>query len=440
MSDPGASLADAPPARFENIGWTVGNHCNARCGHCYSWMVRKDSREFLTPDDVDRIVAQLVRLGVKTVNLGGNEPVYTHGPDLRRTLLPYIVRRLHEAQLPVGLTTNGVSFTWMADHHPDELKLINDIDFSLDSPYEAEHDHNRGTRLYRLVIAAIQRARAMGIDCSVIACGMKENFTPDYLSAWLALTKMLGCEFRINTLKPVEQSLLAQMPDARQFYAGFSFLMNRSKCITLGESCVTAFTETGTEGCPCGTSSFRINAKTADGRVPISPCVYMHDFKAGDLLSDDILDIVRSPEFRTFAQRRHQIPSACRESGCSFLERCRGGCSARSYLVHGHLDGKDPYCPQEHLDTHGRPELPHRPEIGVDHGIRVHDNYLCTWIGEVSPDYEHPNLTSLDQYLYHPGDGGDPRHMSGCRQVKPGEAEGLSLAPTAVGTSGRSAD
>ena len=36
--------------RFENIGWTVGNHCNASCGHCYSWKVRKDSSEFLTTD------------------------------------------------------------------------------------------------------------------------------------------------------------------------------------------------------------------------------------------------------------------------------------------------------------------------------------------------------------------------------------------------------
>lgn len=412
---------------FENIGWTVGNHCNARCGHCYSWMVRRDSREFLTTDDVDRIVAQLVRLGVKTVNLGGNEPVYTHGPDLRNTLLPYIVRRLHESGLPVGLTTNGVSFTWMDTHHHDELMMINDIDFSLDSPYEAEHDLNRGTKLYRLVLGAVQRCRSLGIDCSVIACGMKENFTPEYLSAWLALTRMLDCELRINTLKPIEPTLLPQMPDAAQFYDGFSFLMNNTSCVTLGEGCVTAFTGSGTPGCPCGTSSFRINAKTADGRVPISPCVYMHDLKAGDLLTDDILDIVKSPQFTRFAARRNNIPDACKSSGCSFLETCRGGCSARSYLVHGDLESKDPYCPQEHQDRAGRPNLPVRPEIGCSHGIRVHDNYLCTWIGEAHPDYVHPELHSLEQYYHHPGEHGDTRHMSGCRQVGPDDARGSSL-------------
>lgn len=412
---------------FENIGWTVGNHCNARCGHCYSWTVRRDSREFLTHEDVDRIVAQLVKLGVKTVNLGGNEPVYTHGPDLKRTLLPYIVRRLHEAGLPVGLTTNGVSFTWMDTHHHDELMMINDIDFSLDSPYEAEHDLNRGSKLYQLVIGAVQRARALGIDCSVIACGMKENFTPEYLAAWLALTKMLDCELRINTLKPIEPSLLAQMPDAAQFYDGFAFLMNNTHCVTLGESCVTAFTETGSTGCPCGTSSFRINAKTADGRVPISPCVYMHDLKAGDLLQDDIRDIVQSEQFRSFAARRNEIPAACKSSGCDFLESCRGGCSARSYLVHGDLQSKDPYCPQEHLDARGRPDLPVRPAIGCDHGIRVHDNYLCTWIGEANADYVHPELHAIEQYLHHPGSVGDTRHMSGCRQAGPEDPAGSSL-------------
>ena len=137
---------------FENIGWTVGNHCNATCGHCYSWKVRKDSREFLTREDVIRVVEQLKRLGVKTVNLGGNEPIYTHGPAIRETILPFIIRTLREAEIPVGLTTNGVTFTYLDEHHREELMMINDIDFSLDSPFEDEHDTNRGNRLHGLIL------------------------------------------------------------------------------------------------------------------------------------------------------------------------------------------------------------------------------------------------------------------------------------------------
>jgi hypothetical protein len=72
------------------------------------------------------------------------------------------------------------------------------------------------------------------------------------------------------------------MPTADQFYKGFSYLMNHTSCITLGESCLTVFTEAGSDGCPCGTTSFRINAKTKEGKIPLNPCVYMHDYKSGD--------------------------------------------------------------------------------------------------------------------------------------------------------------
>ena len=404
---------------FENIGWTVGNHCNASCGHCYSWKVRKDSSEFLTHADVDRVVEQLVRLGIKTVNLGGNEPIYTHGADIRQTILPYIIRTLSEANLPVGLTTNGASFFYLDKNHHDELLLINDIDFSLDSPFAVEHDLNRGARLHRLVVKCIQRSVELGIDCSVITCGMRANFDKDYLSTFLALTKMLGSEFRINTLKPVEPTLIDEMPTPGQFYEGFSFLMDNTSCITLGESCLTAFTGAGTTGCPCGTSSFRINAKTRDGRIPINPCVYAHEYKAGDLLTEDIFDIIESPSFAAFGDRRRDIPQTCRDSNCDFLETCRGGCTSRAYLVNGTLDSKDPYCPQDYVDQFGRPDLPVEPEIGCYEGIRVHDNYLCTWIGQVNDDFVDERWNSLDQFTsgHHGDDDDDVLPVSRHQQV-----------------------
>ncbi|HEX2046201.1 MAG TPA: radical SAM protein [Acidimicrobiales bacterium] len=404
---------------FENIGWTVGNHCNATCGHCYSWKVRKDSREFLTEADVDRVVEQLVRLGIKTVNVGGNEPIYTHGPDIRQSILPYIIRALTEASIPVGLTTNGMTFWYLDKHHRDELLMVNDIDFSLDSPFAAEHDLNRGARLFHLVVRCIRRSLELGIDCSVITCGMRQNFNKEYLSTFLALTQLLGSEFRINTLKPVEPTLIDEMPTPEQFYEGFAFLMSNSHCVTLGESCLVSFTEAGTEGCPCGTSSFRINAKTKDGRIPINPCVYAHEYKAGDLLTDDIFDVIESPQFKAFGDRRRHIPQVCRDSGCEFVERCRGGCASRAYLVNGTLNAKDPYCPSDYLAKNGsvRPGLPHKPDIGCHDGIRVHDNYLCTWIGEVDPDFSDTRYVSLDQFTGGAVGSEEPIHLSGHAQA-----------------------
>ncbi len=410
---------------FKNIGWTVGNYCNARCGHCYSWKVRKDSEEYLTYGDIDRVVDQLLRLGIKTVNLGGNEPIYTNGRSIHDTKLPYIIRRLHSADIVVGLTTNGVSFFYLDKHYPDELRMVNDIDFSLDSPFESEHDDNReGGRLYRLVIKAIQRSLSIGIDCSIIACGMRTNFDRKYLSAYLSLSNMLGCEFRVNTLKPIEPELQPDMPTPKQYFEGFSFLMNNSDCVTLGESCITALTESGTNGCPCGTVSFRINAKTRDGRIPINPCVYMHEFKTGNLLTDDIFDIIKSEEFLGFSDRCKNLPQSCKDSGCKYLESCRGGCAARTYFVKGTLNDKDPYCPLDYLQANPMPALPVRPPIGCSHGIRVHDNYLCTWIGEAHKNFADERYRSLVDFM----DGSSERRkfISGCRQIDLGESSGKS--------------
>jgi radical SAM protein with 4Fe4S-binding SPASM domain len=410
---------------FKNVGWTVGTHCNATCGHCYSWKARRNVGEFLTRGDVDRIVRQLTRIGVETVNLGGNEPVFTHGPNIRETLLPYIIRALHEAGIIVGLTTNGVSFNFLDAHNPEELCMLNDVDFSLDSPVKDEHDINRGAKLYGLVTDAIARANELGIACSIITCGMRKNFTLDYLSGFLALANSLGCEFRVNTLKPVEPALVLEMPDPDQFYEAFGFLMENSHCITLGESCITAFTGTGHEGCPCGSSSFRICGKTEAATIPITPCVYLTEFSCGDLLTDDIEVILRAPAFEEFAQRRTLLPTACREMDCRYLGSCRGGCAARAFLVNGTLDSKDPYCPHEYVRRHGAtPHLPSRPQIGCETGVRVHDNYLCTWIGLPSSDFVDERFGAPHLPAPEEGAGHRVRLLSGCRQVSGHNADG----------------
>jgi radical SAM protein with 4Fe4S-binding SPASM domain len=404
-----------------NIGWTVGNYCNARCGHCYSWAVRKDSRQFLTPAEVEHIVDQLVSLKVETVNLGGNEPIYTHGADIRATMLPFIIQRLDEAGIAVGFTTNGITFDYLWHHHRETLMKVNDIDFSLDSPFRQEHDEHRGAKLFQMVIQGIQRCVAMGIDCSVITVGLRTTLNQEYLSAFLQLTKLLGAEFRINSLKPIDSALKAEMPTMEQFYEGFAFLLRHTNCVTLGESCLTALVSAGAVGCPCGHYSFRINSKGPDGKIPISPCVYVHDFRAGDLLTQDVHDIIRSPQFVAYRSRRQMLPRACKEANCSFLEHCRGGCAARAYLTYGDMEARDPYCPQAFIDQHSdwASRFPNDLEIAHD-GVRVHDNYLCTWIGATESGFEYPRYPTLEAFEQLPPNSTASRPLTHLRQTEVG--------------------
>jgi MoaA/NifB/PqqE/SkfB family radical SAM enzyme len=77
-------------ATIRKIGWTLGNDCPYRCTHCYSMNARVKGRD-MSVEMIDRIVEQLRVICVETVNLGVYEPLFTNGPNTRKTLLPYII-------------------------------------------------------------------------------------------------------------------------------------------------------------------------------------------------------------------------------------------------------------------------------------------------------------------------------------------------------------
>jgi radical SAM protein with 4Fe4S-binding SPASM domain len=144
----------------------------------------------------------------------------------------------------------------------------------------------------------------------------------------------------------------------------------------------------GARRCPCGRTSFRIHSITPDGAIPVSPCVYLHDYKTPfDLLTTDLIDIINSDQFRAFRQRNANPGHVDGCAGCGLTASCGGGCAARSYLHHFHetgvksLRGRDPYCPAKHYS--GQP-FPQRPPLESEQKL-VHMDYLCTWIGRPKP-------------------------------------------------------
>jgi molybdenum cofactor biosynthesis enzyme MoaA len=217
---------DECPIDIRNIGWTLGNDCPFRCSHCYSMSARKKGAD-MSVETIDRIVSELVRNGVETVNLGGNEPLYTNGTDARKSLLPYIIEQLVGHGILVGITTAGPSLVYLDRHHPEIFRLLNDADISFDSPIEAEHNGNRGAKLYSMAVQCLKLCQLYDIPHSIIMCGMNWNFTEDHLLALVGLAKRYEAHVRINPLKPVEPGHMASALTSDQYYAGFSLLMQR---------------------------------------------------------------------------------------------------------------------------------------------------------------------------------------------------------------------
>jgi radical SAM protein with 4Fe4S-binding SPASM domain len=222
---------------------------------------------------------------------------------------------------------------------------------------------------------------------------MNWNFTKKHIDALIALALKHNAHVRINPLKPVLPEHMDSALPADMYYAGFAHLLSACDPVDLGEPPLAAAAGyQKPKRCPCGRTSFRIHSITPDGKIYVSPCVYLHDYKSDlDLLAHSLSEIISSPQFRVFRQRNHAPEYIRGCDGCAWLKSCGGGCAARSYLYNQHLTGeqsflaKDPYCPKQYAETASLANFPQSPSVITGQRL-VHMDYLCTWIGRPGAD------------------------------------------------------
>lgn len=384
INDENPKLSMAPVC-YQNVGWSLGNDCPLHCTQCYSRSAREKGKN-LNHILIDGVIDQLQSINVKTVNLGGNEPIYTNGLNPKNSLLPYILKKLDSNGIKIGITTAGITLTTLEEMYPEYMKYINDVDISIDSPREEEHDTNRGVRgIYKIASKAIQICRDYNIPHSIIMCGMRWNFTEDRINEMIDLCTITDSNFRVNPLKPIELKHMDDTLSIQQYFKGLDTILKR--CVPIDLSDPAWATSAGIEssqvsGCPCGINSFRIHSITPDGKIPVSPCVYLHDYKVGDLTHDSIKDILDSNAFKVFRRRKAhpEMINGC--VNCKNISVCGGGCASRSYLHNLHLSNgkiksifqKDPYCP---LDSAVHIQ---KTKIEPSKEALVHMGYLCTGI------------------------------------------------------------
>ena len=364
---------------FKNIGWTLGNDCPCNCNHCYSMSVREKGMA-LTTDIVDRVIGQIKSIGAETVNLGGNEPLFTNGLDAKKSLLPYIIDKAVENGLVIGITSAGPTIIGLDKLFPEQLKKINDIDISIDSPYEDEHNENRGANIFKMAIKSLELCNKYSIPHTIVMCAMKWNFTVDRIQKLTELAKKYDANIRINMLKPTEKKHLDMMPSKKQIIEGYDWLIKNCYTINMSDPILSAKYSGKTNSCYCGINSLRINSITPDGKISVSPCVYMHHHKVGNILEEDLIDIVKSKQFQDFIYRKENYKKIKECEKCDKLEACKGGCAAAAYWFNYFKNdkktmlGKDPYCTYE---KNSNVQMDNIHECNL-----VHENYLCTWIGK----------------------------------------------------------
>lgn len=368
---------------IENIGWSLGNECPYKCKHCYSAIVREKGRN-LDKNMIDIIISQMRKLPIKTVNLGGNEPWFTSGIS-GESLLPYILKRLSQEGYKVGITTAGITLVNIERYSPESLKYINDVDISLDHADPEIHNKNRGANIYDVAINALEIANRYNIEHSIIMCAMNWNFNIDNLDKLKRICKKYNANLRFNVLKPIEKGHMDLCVSKEQFYEGYEYILNNYDTIDITEPRLSALVNNKKDvACPCGTTSMRIHSITNDGEIYVSPCIYMHDFKVGDLLKDDILDVVHSEPFRQMRLRNYLYRNINECHDCEKSEFCGGGCAAQAYLINYWKTGKRTLSIKEEdcwRDLKEKVDLKNYIKEQSDKNL-VHINYLCTWIGK----------------------------------------------------------
>lgn len=153
-----ATLTDSFGRRIEYLRLSVTDKCNLRCFYCLPRHARgfAPRRDWLSFDEIERVIAVFGRLGVHRVRITGGEPL------LRRDL-PVLVRRLH--RLPdlddISLSTNAMLLA--RDAAALRHAGVARINVSLDTLRPERIARIAGGGELADVLAGLEAARAAGL-------------------------------------------------------------------------------------------------------------------------------------------------------------------------------------------------------------------------------------------------------------------------------------
>jgi MoaA/NifB/PqqE/SkfB family radical SAM enzyme len=151
--------ASTSDPRVRRAGWSLGSTCPFGCKHCYTAVSRSTAGE-ITVEQIHQVIDSFAELGVESVVLGGNEPIYAGSSDPKASLLPLIIDSLVAADIKPILITSGLTTRFLKMHFADKIPLLAAMVISLDSPNAEDHNANRGAQRCQ------KRLRAIGTQPS----------------------------------------------------------------------------------------------------------------------------------------------------------------------------------------------------------------------------------------------------------------------------------
>ncbi|MGE5466971.1 MAG: GTP 3',8-cyclase MoaA [Ignavibacteria bacterium] len=199
VEKPAAQLSDTFGRRISYLRLSVTDRCNLRCFYCMGKDVKfLPHADLLSLEELERLAALFVQLGVRKLRLTGGEP-------LARPGVMQLVARLGE-RLAAGefdeftLTTNGT----LLIRHVDALAAagMRRINVSLDTLDANTFRNIAGQGELAEVLAGIEAARAAGLAVRIntVALAGINDHEIDRMLAWCGER---GCDMALIELMPL---------------------------------------------------------------------------------------------------------------------------------------------------------------------------------------------------------------------------------------------
>ncbi|MCG7874782.1 MAG: GTP 3',8-cyclase MoaA [Candidatus Thiodiazotropha taylori] len=196
-------LSDTFGRRIEYLRLSVTDRCDFRCFYCLprSHRAFETPDDWLTTDEVERLIAQFAALGVKHVRLTGGEP-------LVRKELEDIARRIAALQgiEELSLSTNASRLSQFAGPLSDAG--VTRLNISLDSLDEKKFKTITGSRL-QPVLEGIASAQAAGLTPIKLNMVIMRGINDDEVERMIEYCMERGLTLRFIETMPVGQGGLS---------------------------------------------------------------------------------------------------------------------------------------------------------------------------------------------------------------------------------------
>jgi cyclic pyranopterin phosphate synthase len=191
------SLVDQYNRKIKYVRLSVTDRCDLRCFYCMpkGFNGYEEPEEWLTFDEIERVIAAFTRLGVSAVRITGGEP-------LIRKDLPLLAQRLSSLNNldDLSLSTNATQL----EKHAEALFQagVSRINVSLDSVDPVKFQHITQGKLDK-IIKGLLKAKAIGFDPIKINMVVMKGVNDDDVEKMVEFCLTNGFTLRFIETMPV---------------------------------------------------------------------------------------------------------------------------------------------------------------------------------------------------------------------------------------------